>query len=327
MDLKTSNNRRPGNLNNKNTYHNAENEDFSNYKYSGSMNNNYNSYNEENNSNYTLSGNFQRDGYREGNSSFPNGNIPMNHLHSCQCLNYNCSEIQSSIANDLRLSNLERRLDSTEKMLKFYEEMLRLKEEEKKNEIRIDQNKISELIKKIAVLEENNKLLNKRFAERDEFVRDKIEAIEKKFSKVGEIKSSISDFYANKLADIEGIIKKNDILTESLVDDKISHFQLGIDSKLEEMLNLISDIGKSTEQNEFSITESKESIRMIQNDHLDFIKILSILKEKSDSLDYIMTQITDLKNRYSKLIQIYGEQSQEEDKFLQKILGGDKGDN
>ena len=61
---------------------------------------------------------------------------------------------------------------------------------------------------------------------------------------------------------------------------------------------------------------------MIQNDHLDFIKILSILKEKSDSIDYIMTQISDLKNRYSKIIKIYGEQSKEEDKFFNKILGG-----
>lgn len=229
-----------------------------------------------------------------------------------------------SIANDLRVSNLERRLENTEKMLKFYEEMLRLKEEEKKNEFRIDQNKVIELNKKVITLEEHIKFLNKRINEQNEILNEKTEGMEKKLGKFLETKNSIGDFYANKLGDLEALIKKNDILIESVIEEKLSHVQMNFDSKLEEMLNLINDIGKASEVNEFSITESKENIRMIQRDHLDFIKILSILKEKSDSLEFIMSQITELKNQYSKILHIYGEQSQEEDKFLQKILSGNE---
>lgn len=233
-------------------------------------------------------------------------------------------DYQSSIATDMRIGNLERRLDSTEKMLRFYEEMFRLKEEENKNLIRIDQNKIIELNKKIVSLEENIKFLNKKMIEQNEIINEKLEITDKKLEKFYEVKNSIGDFYANKFASIEGLIKKNDILVENLVDDKISHIQINIDGRLEEMLNLINDIAKSTENNEFSISESKENIRIVQSEHLDFIKILSILKQKSDGLDYIMSQIIDLKNQYAKLINKYDNNTIEEEKFLQKVLGVNK---
>ena len=58
--------------------------------------------------------------------------------------------------------------------------------------------------------------------------------------------------------------------------------------------------------------ELKESIRLVQNDHLSFVKIITILKEKAETLDYIMSQITDLKQRYNK---IFGE----DEKFLNKL--------
>jgi hypothetical protein len=229
----------------------------------------------------------------------------------------------SSIASEIRISNLERRLDNTEKMLKFYEEMFRLKDEEKKNEFRIDLNRLNELGKKVICLEDSIKILAKRINDQTGLFDEKVIMVDKKIGKLVENRNSIGDFYANKLAEVESLIKKNDIFVENLIDEKVANINTTIDGKLEDLLNLINDMGKSTEQNEFNILESKENIRTIQSDHLDFIKILSILKEKCDSLDYVMSQITDLKGKYSKIMKIYGEHSKEEDKFLNKILGGE----
>jgi hypothetical protein len=231
--------------------------------------------------------------------------------------------LPSSIASEIRISNLERRLDGTEKMLKFYEEMFRLKNDEKKNEFRIDLNRLNEISKKMGSLEDSIKILSKRINEQSGLMDEKVLIVDKKVGKLMENRNSIGDFYANKLAEVESLIKKNDVFVENLIDEKVANINNTIDSKLEDLLNLINDLGKSTELNEFNILESKENIRTIQSDHLDFIKILSILKEKCDSLDFVMSQITDLKGKYSKIMMIYGEHSKEEDKFLNKILGGE----
>jgi hypothetical protein len=258
--------------------------------------------------------------------TFSNDN-KKNECYICnKYLGHNYSDYNNgptSIASEIRLSNLERRLENTEKMLKFYEEMLRLKEEEKKNDFRIDFNRLNDVTKKVNSLDEVIKVLGKRINDQTDLIDEKICLIDKKFGKFSETRNSMSDFYAGKLAEVESIIKKNDVFMENLIDEKIANVNSTFDTKLEDMLNLLNDIGKSSEQNEFNILESRENIRIIQSDHLDFIKILSILKEKSDSLDYIMSQITELKGKYSKIMKIYGENSKEEDKFLNKILGGD----
>ncbi len=72
------------------------------------------------------------------------------------------------------------------------------------------------------------------------------------------------------------------------------------------------------------IIESKEVIRNIQNDHLDFLKIVTLLKEKSDTLDYVLQQISDLKNKYLKIIKIFNEEPMEDNKVLNKIFNNDQ---
>jgi len=72
------------------------------------------------------------------------------------------------------------------------------------------------------------------------------------------------------------------------------------------------------------IIESKEVIRNIQNDHLDFLKIVTLLKEKSDTLDYVLEQISDLKNKYLKIIKIFNEEPMEDNKVLNKIFNNDQ---
>ena len=75
---------------------------------------------------------------------------------------------------------------------------------------------------------------------------------------------------------MEAVLNKNEIVFDSLIEEKLSKGQFNFDLKFQEILNLVNDIGKSSESNEFLLVESKEVIRTIQNDHLDIIKIISI---------------------------------------------------
>jgi hypothetical protein len=225
-----------------------------------------------------------------------------------------------SMATELRISNLEKRLESAEKMIKFYEEMMRLKDEEKRNDYKIDQNKIVELNNKVDILEDGIKIVYKKLSDFNNYINDKFEAIDKKFQKNNDTKNNISDFYASKVAEMETLLNKNNLVLENLMDDKIGLMQNNFDSKIDEVLSLVNEVNRIVEKNDYTSIESKDAIRMIQNDHLAFIKIVSLLKEKSDNLDYVMEQITDLKQRYSKVITLYSEHSQEEDKFLNKMF-------
>ena len=244
----------------------------------------------------------------------------------------NCRDIINShnhipnIANDLRLSNFEKRLDNLEKMLRFFEDLFRLKEDEKKNEFKIDQNKLLEINKKLNFLDENQRLIIKKLNEQDGTSIEKFEACEKRILKIINSKNSISEIYASKLAELESAMKKSEIIYDSIIEEKLSKIQNNFDTKFGEILSLVNDIGKDSESNEFLIIESKESMRTIQNDHLDFIKIISILKEKTDNIEFIFGQIGEIKEKYNNLIEIYGTQSNEEDKFLQKILFDNKND-
>lgn len=242
-------------------------------------------------------------------------------LNSNNPNNNNNSPFESSITTELRVGNLERRLENTEKILHFYDEMLRLKDEERRNEVRIDKNKIAELTKKINLLEENQKFLNKRITEQSELLSEKISLIEKKFLKFLDNKNSIGEFYAGKLAEFESLYKKSETFFEAKMDEKILGMQNSFDAKLEDVLNLIHELTQQTDKNDFNVIESRESIRNIQNDHVDFLKIVTILKEKADTLDYVMEQITDLKQRYHKVLNLYGvQQQEEEDKAFNRMV-------
>ncbi len=132
---------------------------------------------------------------------------------------------ESSIANELRISNLEKRLENTEKVLHFYDEMLRLKDEERRNEVRIDKNIIVELTKKVNFLEENIKFLNKKISDQGELFNQKIDLIEKNNLKNLDIKNSVGEYYAEKLAEFENLYKKSEAFFETKIEEKVLEIQ------------------------------------------------------------------------------------------------------
>ena len=243
--------------------------------------------------------------------------------HNPQILSNSPEGGLGSLSVEIKINNLERRLENTEKMVSFLEEMLRLKEEERKNEYKMDQNKILELNKKLSTLEDYIKYVHKKEKANKEFFLDKLEQLEKKYAKFMENKSSINEFYANKFSDIETILKKNEVILDDIVEQKIEKLNQEVNSKLSDLLGLMNELSTSTENSEYRIIESKESIRNLQKEQLEFIKIISILKEKANTLDYVMDQISLLKERYYYIFQQFGDNSNEEDKFLNKVFNLD----
>jgi hypothetical protein len=299
-----------------------------NTDYNGNLSNNYNNYSTYNNYQNTQKNIKNSENLTFSNEHFYsdwnkiNNTNNLNNTNNYNSLN-NTFDYNSSITVELRVSNIERRMENYEKMLKFYEDMLRLKDEEKRNEYKIDQGRLNELSNKLLNVEDNMKNLYRKLNEQEDIINMKIEDVEKQFNKLLEMKNNLEEFYAERQGKFENILKQNDVMIESIFEQKIFDHQSNIDNKFDDILNLIQELSKTTENNEYKIVESKESMRMIQNDHVDLVKIISVLKEKSDSLDFVMNQITDLKQKYSRVIQIYGEQSIEEDKFFNKILNTD----
>ena len=240
---------------------------------------------------------------------------------------FNMQPDSYNVTGELRLINMERRLEKNEKLLSYFEEMLRLKEDEKNNDIQIDKNIIKDLSKRVSNLEDNISLILKKFNEFSDIFTSKIEKIEKMYRQSQDGKDKISDFYATKLSELEGLLKKNEIIIDNKIEQNFIEFEKNIDVKIEDMLNLINDVGKIGEGNEYQNLENKDTIRMIQSDHIDFIKIVGILKEKTDSLDYVYKEITDLKQKYQNMLIYVGEQTQEDDKMLNNMFNTEKSEN
>jgi len=221
-----------------------------------------------------------------------------------------------NVSSELRLVNIERRLEKNEKLLNFFEEMLRLKEDEKKNDIQIEKNIIKDLTKRVTNLEDNISIILRKFNEFSDIFTTKIEKIEKLYLQSKDSKEKISEFYANKLSELEGLLKKNEIIIDNKIEHNFIELEKNIDVKIEDMLNLVNEVSKIAEGNEFQNLENKDTIRMVQSDHIDFIKIVGILKEKTNALDYVYNEITDLKQKYQNMLIMVGEQCQEGDRVL-----------
>jgi hypothetical protein len=97
--------------------------------------------------------------------------------------------------------------------------------------------------------------------------------------------------FENKNLEIEEIIKKK-------LDEIYSN------NKIKEILHLIEEINKIAEDNEFNINEQNENIRKIQNDNLTLIKVVAVHSEKINSIDYILSELTNFKTKYFKLLNL-----------------------
>ena len=159
--------------------------------------------------------------------------IDQNNFKNCDIYNNessseNCTKNNSS---QIRISSLEIRLDKSERLLKFFEEIIKIKEHDRDNEIRIDTNKITELNKRIIILEDNIKSFQKKLHCINDVFCEKFSLIEKKYNTMLNNKDSIAEFYSNKLNDIENILKKNEAIITNSVETKLEKLKGNLDSK------------------------------------------------------------------------------------------------
>ena len=249
------------------------------------------------------------------NENYSGNNIPK--------LNTNSSNL---ISTQIRMSNIESRLTTMEKMMKYFDEFIHLKEEEKMNNLNsleLSSNiPVNELILKINNLEKKLDLMQKQKQQSDienekiiKNLNDKIEFLEKLINtnnlsqnlinknipQENNINNNNEDdnFTLNANNDNKILDKKN-LEIEEIIKNKLD--EIYSNNKIKEILKLIEDINKVAEDNEFNINEQNENIRKIQNDNLTLIKVVAIHSEKINSIDYILNELTNLKNRYFKIV-------------------------
>ena len=252
---------------------------------------------------------------KNSNENYSGNNIPK--------LNTNSSNL---ISTQMRMSNIESRLTTMEKMMKYFDEFIHLKEEEKMNNLNsleLSSNiPVNELILKINNLEKKLDLMQKQKQQSDienekiiKNLNDKIEFLEKLINTNNLSQNLINknipqenninnnneeDNFTLNANNDNKILDKNNLEIEEKIKNKLD--EIYSNNKIKEILKLIEDINKVAEDNEFNINEQNENIRKIQNDNLTLIKVVAIHSEKINSIDYLLSEMTNLKNKYFKLL-------------------------
>ena len=82
------------------------------------------------------------------------------------------------------------------------------------------------------------------------------------------------------------MLRKNDTTTDQKTKEKSNSINIQTQNERNEILNVIQDINKITEENEFAINELKEHFRKIHQENIDVIKEMIIQTEKLKQIDY-----------------------------------------
>ena len=222
---------------------------------------------------------------------------------------------ENSTNNIYRMDNLENRISSLEKMLQYLDEFIHLKEEEKNN---ISQSNlmINQLNTKIKILENEIKILHKENKENKETISElntKIISLEKQinnynYNSMQDIIFSLSnkEKKLNMLMDdFQNLNKNTDFIINNKLEEKINEFNIFNENKIGELLELIQNINKIIEQNDFKMIKFNENLQNIQKDNLNLVKIISVQEQKFNSFDLINNEINSIKEKIRILIDNY----------------------
>ena len=222
---------------------------------------------------------------------------------------------ENSTNNIYRMDNLENRISSLEKMLQYLDEFIHLKEEEKEN---ISQSNlmINQLNIKIKLFEKEIRILHKENKENKETISElnnKIISLEKQinnynYNNMQDIIFSLSnkEKKLNMLMDdFQNLNKNTDFLINNKLEEKINEFNIFNENKIGELLELIQNINKIIEQNEFKMIKFNENLQNIQKDNLNLVKIISVQEQKFNSFDLINNEINSIKEKIRILIDNY----------------------
>ena len=268
---------------------------------------------------------YYRTNINNKNENYSNNNIPK--LYTSD---------NNLISNQMRMSNIESRLTTMEKMMKYFDEFIHLKEEEKINNLNSLElssniptnvnemmNKINNLEKKLALMQkqkqqsdiENEKII-KNLTNKIDFLEKLINTqnlsqtnVIKNIPQENIIDNNKSENFTLNAMNEQKILDKKNLEIEEIIKNKLD--EIYSNNKINEILHLIEEINKIAEDNEFNINEQNENIRKIQNDNLTLIKVVAVHSEKINSIDYILNELTNLKNKYFKLLNLTNNENEE----------------
>ena len=233
----------------------------------------------------------------------------------------------NQISSNMRLANIESRITTMEKMIKFFDEFIHIKNEEKLNNLNSLESELScigDLVQKINNQEEEIKNLKNQMANNEIENSKKLNILQNKISNLEQIifKNGDKEKFVEKIEYNNNFDIKN---LDGMIDKKLK--EIYNNNKLKEIMTIINDINKVTEDNEFNINEQNEIIRKIQNDNLTLIKVLSMHSEKINNVDFILNEINDLKNKYQHLMSILNNNEKDEQIFTNQFISKYKLDN
>ena len=275
-------------------------------------------------------------------------NFNSNSKYSNKTFNNNDNNL---VSTNMRMSNIESRLNTMEKMMKYFDEFIHLKEEEKLNNLtslEISSNMpsyINQLISKINKIEKEleNIKKDKQIIEEEnkkiiENLNNKIQYLEKIINNnnlnlnmnMNNDKNNNNNLFNNESKKMKlsflsedknkEIYNKKYPEIDELIQNKLN--EIYSNNKISEMLYLIEDINKIAEDNEFNINEQNENIRKIQNDNLTLIKVVAVHSEKINNIDYILSELANLKKKYFQIVSIVNNTNneKEEEMFVDEFI-------
>lgn len=133
-------------------------------------------------------------------------------------------------------------------------------------------------------------------------------------------------------------LNKKTTNVENNVDlkQKIKQVESKFENKFEDIVNLLTEFNKEIDLKSNKLDDFKETLINIQEDHIDFIKIMSIVKERSDYIEMILEEINNIKEKMFSEAKFEEEKERiddslkenkikkEEEKFLNKIFSSEQ---
>lgn len=120
--------------------------------------------------------------------------------------------------------------------------------------------------------------------------------------------NQLIEFYSKKFSEIEYLLKSNEQALEVLVDTKIEKQKDHYNKKFEETLDLMSELTKNIENNEFKIIETKESNRVIQNTITEMNEVILALSGNNDLIQFLNQEVYFLKDHMSCVVNVLDNQ-------------------
>ena len=242
--------------------------------------------------------------YRTVNNSINNFNYNKKH-----------NDNNDNQSNKYRMNNLEERIFSLEKMLQYLDEFIHLREEEKNNNK--NNMELEPLMIKINSLEKEVKNLKKEKEENNKTIMElnnKIVNLEKEMNNyknnnnMQDIINSLSDKEKKLnmlINDFSDMTKDTNKIINNKMNEKINEFNIFNENRINELLILIQDINKIIEENEIKINKVNDNMKSMQKDNFNLSKILSIQEQKFNSIDLIISEINNIKEKIYLLVNDY----------------------